>query len=267
MVIDVGPEFRIQALEAGIKRLDGVLLTHTHADHCHGLDDVRIFSHTRPDLTKNGEAINSADAVAQSQNYPLETAGPGLPVYANAGSVSDLMLRFRYVFHHENYGGGLPKLNLIDCTEFDMGNPVRIGSLEMFPIPMLHGSLETAGWLVRPLGSKNSAAYLTDCSFIPESSLKILEKCNSGGFKIEHLVIDGLRKQRHSTHCSFDEALSYADRIGAERTWLTHIAHDNSHEEIQKYIGSVLPNFPNLSRIVGEGGSVSPAFDGLELFC
>ena len=75
IVIDTGPEFRIQALKYGLSRLDAVLITHSHADHVHGLDDIRIFSHTRPD-------------VYYSSNASAETAGAGLPIFANATTVS-----------------------------------------------------------------------------------------------------------------------------------------------------------------------------------
>ncbi|MBR1615443.1 MAG: hypothetical protein IJ673_08160, partial [Treponema sp.] len=87
----------------------------------------------------------------------------------------------------------------------------------------------------------------------------------TNGNTIDHLVIDGLRVEPHSTHCSFDEALSYADRIKPKHTWITHVSHDMSHVEIQSYIDSRLGSFKNLSAIVERGGSVSPAYDCLEL--
>ena len=265
IVIDVGPEFRVQALRAGIERLDAVLLTHSHADHCHGLDDVRIFSHTRPDQSKNGVAINSSDTRAAQFNFPLETKGPGLPIYTNSTTISDLESRFAYVFHHKTLGGGLPKLNLLDCSEYGFENPIRLNSVLAFPVPMLHGSLPTVGWILKPVDSTRCIAYLTDCSFIPEESLSLLEKFNTNGNSIDHMVIDGLRVEPHSTHCSFDEALSYADRIKPKHTWITHVSHDMSHVEIQSYIDSRLGSFKNLSAIVERGGSVSPAYDCLEL--
>lgn len=267
VVIDVGPDFRFQALRTGISRLDAVLLTHSHADHCHGLDDVRIFSHTRPDQSKNGSVINSADKIAAMNNYPLETKGPGLPIYTNPSSIADLELRFNYVFHHKALGGGLPKFTLLDCTGFGSKNPVDLNSMIAVPVPMLHGTLETFGWIIKEKNSSHSIAYLTDCSSIPESSFSLLAEFNSCGNSIDHVIIDGLRVEPHSTHCSFDEALAYADKIGAAHTWITHVSHDKSHLEIQDYIDNRLPHFENLSSIVEKGGSVAPAYDCLELDC
>ena len=80
VVIDTGPEFRIQALRCGIKRLDAVLLTHSHADHLHGIDDLRVFSHTK--------------SVDPSFNGECETFGEGLPIYANSQTVNDIENRF-----------------------------------------------------------------------------------------------------------------------------------------------------------------------------
>jgi len=265
IVIDVGPEFRIQALNTNIKRLDGVLITHSHADHCHGLDDVRIFSHTRPDQFKNGHKIEAFDSNVCYQNYPLETEGPGIPIYANENTIDDLKFRFAYVFNHKYLGGGLPKLNLLSCKDFNYKNPIEIGSLNIVPISMLHGSLPTSGWLINPKNSANSIAYLTDCSFISDDSIEVLRKFNSNGKVIEHVIIDGLREKPHSTHCSFEEAMSYADKIGAKHTWLTHMSHTKLHTEIQDYIDERLHKFKNLSQIIKNSGSVSPAYDGLEL--
>lgn len=263
VLIDCGPEFRIQALENKISHLDAVLMTHSHADHAHGLDDLRIFSHTRPDMGNdvNGNKIYSGDT---KFNYPMETAGPGLPIYGNETTINDLTNRFDYVFHHKYLGGGLPKLNLVKCTEISGENPIRVGSLEMIPVPMMHGRLESSGWIISENlnGEKKSICYLTDCNYISEESLEIIK--NYGG-KIVHLIIDGLREQKHSTHCNFIQAMAYAEKICAEHTWITHINHDFFHSEIQNYIDSHLSEFPNLCEIKSKGGSVSPAFDHAEL--
>ena len=83
---------------------------------------------------------------------------------------------------------------------------------------------------------------------------------------LEHLVIDGLRIEDHSTHFSFMQALETAEKIGAKHVWLTHITHSTSHRKVIMYIDDVLENFPekfkNLNNIAD---SVLPAYDGLEL--
>lgn len=254
VVIDTGPEFRVQALRAGLSRLDGVLITHSHADHVHGLDDLRAFSRTRPAVAQiGGEG-------AQTAAIRGEPEGAGLPIYADEKTVADLARRFEYVFHPRSLGGGIPKLNLLPCGAFSAGNPLGIGGLEVVPIPMMHGPMKSTGWLVR--GGGAAIAYLTDCSSIPDGSL---EEIRRTGWEIRHLVIDGLRVEPHPTHCTFVEALGYAERIGAEHTWITHVSHDLSHVQIREFLDRRVPRFPALARIVAAGGSVAPAYDGLEL--
>lgn len=280
IVIDTGPEFRIQALENKIKRLDGVLLTHSHADHCHGLDDLRIFSFKKPpEMYRDAECSNSylsrndAIALAASENSVRETPGLGLPIYAPSSTIESLVFRFAYIFNTVASGGGIPKLHLVPADGNNDENPVRIGSVEAVPVPMIHGPMIDSGWVVRPekkpAGEKfHSIAYLTDCNFISDESIEIVRKSSgisSGAGVLDHLVIDALRKRPHPTHNNFDKALEYADRIGAEHTWLTHICHDNSHVQIQQYIDENLHKYKNLLEIVKNGGSVSPAYDGLVL--
>ena len=248
ILIDAGPEFRIQALRHKIKAVDAVLLTHSHADHLHGLDDLRIFRHTKS---------SDETSLAKSQ---------GLPVYANKNTIKDVADRFSYVFRETLEGGGKPNLHLIDCKTLKKNAmPDEFGEICVTPVKMMHGAVKTTGWILSCDGKDNarhSIAYLTDCNNIKNKSLKKIRK--SAGI-LEHLVIDGLRIPGHSTHFSFLEAFAVADKIGAEHTWLTHITHLNSHEQIKEYISLHLNEFPNLAKIVKEGGSVSPAYDGLIL--
>lgn len=268
VVIDVGPEFRIQALATGIIRLDGVLITHSHADHCHGLDDIRIFSHTRPAQVGDGTDLSDADEEMMRHiqkrrtNWRQESVGKGIPIFANDIALNDIAHKFDYVFHPRSLGGGIPKMNLIDCARYSPSEELCLGSLRMFPVPMMHGTLPTVGWVLHGAGSNHAIAYLTDCSSIPDSSIGTV--LNSG-LVLDHLVIDALRVRPHSTHCCFSEAMSYAERLGATHTWFTHMTHDLFHTEIQSYIDSRLRDFPSLSGIVSRGGSVSPAYDGLVL--
>ncbi len=135
VLVDAGPEFRVQAIRARITRLDAVLVTHTHADHVHGFDDLRIFSYERR-----------------------------LPVYASAADIAEIRERFSYAFRPTQEGGGKPRLDLIAVD-----GPVRVGDLEFIPIPLLHGELPVLGWRCGDI------AYLTDASAIPESSFALLE--------------------------------------------------------------------------------------------
>lgn len=250
IVIDTGPEFRVQALRFGVTSLDAVLLTHGHADHLNGLDDLRIFSHT---------------CSADKQN---ETAGRGLPIYANEKTIKDIHHRFDYVFHHTQLGGGKPKLDIIDSEKFNADKPIQINSLSVIPIPMTHGELQTNGWLIfennssADKSSRHSIAYLTDCSYIPESSVSLLQK---HGGAIEHLVIDGLREWPHKTHFSFLQAMEAGVKIGANHVWLTHITHNMSHAQIEEYCRTRIADTATLAEAAKNGMTFAPTYDGLVL--
>lgn len=251
VVIDTGPEFRMQCLMYGVRQVNAVLLTHSHADHLDGLDDVRIFSHTSSEgaFTRQGK----------------ETPGEGLPVYGNAVTLADVTNRFDYIFKHTQLGGGKPKLRLTDCAQYTATSPIYAGAMRIIPVPMMHGIVPTTGWLVsvtRADGERHSFAYLTDLNYISGESLKLItDNCGS----LDALVIDGLRERHHSTHFTFSEALECADRIGARRTYLTHICHSASHEEITAWCNAHVHEYPLLRRIADAGGTVAPAYDGLVL--
>ena len=83
--------------------------------------------------------------------------------------------------------------------------------------------------------------------------------------QIDVLVIDGLRERPHSTHFSFAEASEAADKIGAEKTYFTHLCHNTSHAGAVRWINENLSNYPTLSNIVKKGGVFAPACDGLVL--
>lgn len=272
-LIDVGPDFRTQALRAKLHHLDAVFLTHSHADHIHGIDDLRIFSH------KNSGAMNSDKEIAA--HYP-ETAGAGLAMYMNSESLDHVKKNFHYIFMNHEKGGGTPKLNLVSVDNYSARNPLLLGNLQVVPILMVHGFMNTTGWVFTQFlpesmqnlpqneqtlnqTKKHSIAYLTDCNFISDESIERVKNAVGGGV-LDHLVIDALRVRPHSTHNSFDQALLYADKIGAVHTWFTHMSHDFFHTQIQEYIDKNLDKYKNLKKIVLSGGTVSPAFDGLELF-
>ncbi|MBN1687161.1 MAG: MBL fold metallo-hydrolase [Spirochaetales bacterium] len=136
VLVDTGTDFRFQALRAGIRRLDAVLMTHAHADHLHGLDDTRSLTHAKP-----------------------------LPVYGSQDTLSEIRDRFDYVFTKTQIGGGKPNLLLQDHR----GDRIGIGGLTITPVPVKHGDLTIFGYRI------GNFAYITDCSGIPRESFELLE--------------------------------------------------------------------------------------------
>ena len=246
ILIDVGPDFRMQALEHKINKLDIVLLTHSHADHLHGLDDLRIFSCDMWKKPDNPAALKQFNA-------------PAIPVYTNEATIHDVTYRFAYFFIPVKEGGGHARVELKEAKE-----PFVVDEVTITPIPMMHGHLETVGWLFTKTdgdGTKHSIGYLTDCNFIGEKSFELIKQAagvGQGGV-IEELVIDGLRIKPHSTHFSILESMQAADKIGVNNMWVTHLTHNASHVEYTEYMSEHKNEFKGIK------GSAEPAFDGLEL--
>jgi phosphoribosyl 1,2-cyclic phosphate phosphodiesterase len=137
VVIDTTPDFRQQALRVGLNRLDAILLTHGHADHILGFDDIRPFN------------------IRQKSS---------LPVYSNEETFRVIRRAFAYIFD------GAPTQSTVPSVDLHVVNgPFELMGVRIIPVPLLHGDLEVLGFRF------GRAAYLTDFSSLPQSSAALLE--------------------------------------------------------------------------------------------
>lgn len=139
LLVDCGPDFRTQAMVNGIRDVDALILTHTHADHINGLDDLRSFN--------------------MVHGHPIS-------VYGTAHSLADVRTRFAYCFAPPPPGGGIPQLDLEQITP---GTPFKVGSIDVLPLTVMHGSAAIIGFRF------GRFAYFTDVSVMPEETLQALE--------------------------------------------------------------------------------------------
>lgn len=211
VIVDTGPDFRQQCLREGIRELDAVLFTHAHSDHIMGFDDLRRFT------------VLEEDEIA---------------IHATEQCLERLHAAFGYVFDGENRYRGYLKVR-----PHVIRGPFAVGDLEVTPLPVDHGKVETVGFLFSK-GGDRLFAYIPDAKVLHEES-----KCALAGIGL--LILDGLQPEPHWTHLSTGEALALAAELGARETWLTHFSCRVDYRTLE-------PTLP---------AGVRLAWDGLRLSC
>lgn len=189
--VDAAPEFRLQCVRGRIQRLDMFILTHGHADHIAGMDDLRRFCDQR-----EGEA---------------------LPVYSTDEGLSRVLAVFPYAIAERSLRRGYPAFQLLEMPPL-MELPQ--GTIQATLLP--HGGVNTLGLIFTERSSGAKFVYYTDNKRLPSEAIALARGANA-------VVLDGLRPEPHPTHMSIPEALDMAAEIGAAQTWLTHLTHVSDH--------------------------------------
>jgi phosphoribosyl 1,2-cyclic phosphate phosphodiesterase len=204
VLIDTGPDFREQALRENIRQVDAVFYTHAHADHILGLDDLRPLSFAHK---------------------------PGfLPLYADEETADVLRRIFEYTFSTDST---YPTRARVELRNLEGNQTAEVAGARFRRVPLTHGALDVAGFRF------GSAAYLTDMSSIPESSLPLLEG-------LDVMIVDALRPQPHPSHAAIPESLRWVERLAPRHAWFTHMSHEVDHEAMEK-------TFPHNVRLTYDG--------------
>jgi phosphoribosyl 1,2-cyclic phosphate phosphodiesterase len=212
VLVDTSPDLRDQLLDANVTRLDAVLFTHEHADHVHGIDDLRpLVIHMRRRID----------------------------VYANHVTAELLRLRFGYCFHSPPGSDYPPILNE---HRIEAEVPVTIegpgGAITGLPFTLEHGKSEALGFRF------GGFVYANDVSAVPSSSMAMFEDADI-------LVLDALRYRPHPTHFSVSEALSFIEHVRPRRAVLTNMHTDIDYAELAARLpANVEPGYDGMSFVL-----------------
>jgi phosphoribosyl 1,2-cyclic phosphate phosphodiesterase len=210
ILIDTPPELRMQLLDANVDRIDAVWFTHDHADHTHGIDDLRVFSARR---------------------------GRGMvPAFASEEATASLRHKFAYIFDPEYQppdGTTKPEIALSAVRD---NAAVTVADAQFIPLRVPHGDTDSLGFRVGSLG------YITDGKRLPEDVVDRLRG-------VSVLVLNALWfGNPHPTHFNIEEAVAAAQEVGAQRTFLTHLTHRVLHADaLSRLPAGIAPAYDGLT--------------------
>lgn len=185
VAVDTGPDFRQQMIAAGVANLDAVVYTHPHADHIHGIDDVRIFAlKRRRQIPIHADAF-TMERIREGFSYCIETPpGSDYPPIVRPEIIGEAGDRFEI----DGAGGPIP----------------------FQPLKQIHGSITSLGFRI------GNVAYCCDISGFPDETVPKLQD-------LDVLIVDALQYKSHPSHFSLGEALEWIERLRPRQTYLTHM--------------------------------------------
>lgn len=186
LLVDTGPDVKAQLLDAGVTRLDGILYTHIHADHTHGIDEIRA-------LNRLQRAVIDA--------------------YGTDNDLKHLRNKFGYVFEPPGeYQGKVAYYKpCLKGRPFAHGEAFTVAGIEVLPFVQDHGFMVSTGFRFGPI------AYTTDAVKLPEAAFDAL----SG---VDTWIVGCLQREPHPTHAHFDRIMEWIERVGPKRAVLTHLS-------------------------------------------
>ncbi|MFN4143716.1 MBL fold metallo-hydrolase [Aestuariivirga sp.] len=195
VLVDTSPDLREQMLSSGVSDLDAVLFTHEHADHTHGIDDLRAF-------------------------YLMKRQR--VPVWADDATGRMLTTRFAYCFYTAP-GSDYPPI--IQLNPMQAGKPIEInglgGGITALPFHVHHGTIDALGFRI------GAMAYTPDIDGVPDDSLKALEN-------LDLWIVDGLRRSRHPSHWCLAQTLEWISRMKPKRAVITNMHVDLDYETLTR---------------------------------
>lgn len=194
ILVDTSPDLRIQLLNGNIKSLDGVLLTHAHSDHLHGIDELR--------------SIN-------------RLIGAPIALYSDDATLKTVGTRFHYVFEPLAEDAAYYYKATLDPHTVVPGQSFKAGGIEIMPIGQDHGLMDTLGFRF------SDFAYSTDLVSMGDDSFDLL-----GGIKV--WMLGTFTDKPHPTHLDLDRALEWVGRVKPQRAYLTHLGSSMDFETISK---------------------------------
>ncbi|MGE4432049.1 MAG: MBL fold metallo-hydrolase [Sphingobium sp.] len=215
LLVDTSPDLREQLIAAGQSWLDAVLWTHDHADHSHGIDDLRQVFHHKRRVSKRSDPILG---------------------YARAQTLSLLQQRFSYAF-----AGGDGYAPIVGGHALE-GDNLRIGDIDIAFTDMPHGSIWSTGFRFTHEG--RSVGYATDFHDVTSDMIALF----SG---VDVWIVDALRREPHPTHSHLDQTLAAIEQVAPGRAYLTHMDQSMDYEQLCAILpDSVQPAYDGLQEAV-----------------